>query len=82
MSDPVYPKTERLRCNVAGHPENDLFFDAWSQCGSIDDGVAFTNGRRGGWVISFRDLERFYQSAKHCRESFARNFPGRKAGQP
>jgi len=58
----------KLAIDVAGHPEAILYFypsKIW--CGAIEDGVAFAHGNRGGWVISFADLESIYRLAVNRR---------------
>lgn len=60
-------KNERFSVGTAGHPESRLFFQPFSQCGEIDDGVSFSHGDKGGWVISFTALEKIYEAAKWFR---------------
>jgi hypothetical protein len=51
---------------TAGHPKATLGFWPRSACGEILDGVGFNHGGEGGWVISFKDLERLYKTRFGC----------------
>jgi hypothetical protein len=52
---------------VEGHPDGTLHFYPESQCGSIRDGVAFANGKHGGWVIAYKDLLKMAKLAEQAR---------------
>lgn len=59
--------THRVQVKVAGHSSPTLGFWPTSRCGDIEDGVGFNHAGEGGWVISFKDLERLYELAKQAR---------------
>jgi hypothetical protein len=52
---------------VEGHREKDLNFMAQTSCGSIEDGVAFSHGKQGGFIISYDDLLEMVAIATHLR---------------
>ena len=57
-----------VECETAGNIVNDLTVGCHiTLCGYIKDGVSFSFGRRGGWVLSFADLERIYRAAAKRR---------------
>jgi len=51
---------------TAGLGEKMTFDSGPARCGGIKDGVVFDIGR-GGWVISFAELEHMYEVAKEVR---------------
>jgi hypothetical protein len=71
-------KNERVtwfKVKTAGYSsEGTLIVDVgvWV-CGDIADGISFQHGvRAGGWVVSFRDIEKIYKMAKAERSRRAK----------
>jgi hypothetical protein len=59
MSDIVF--------KVAGHPIKDLSFIPYSKCGEITDGVCFSHGKEGGWVVAYKDLLKMVELSTKAR---------------
>lgn len=58
-----------MKFTTAGnYPSNALSVNAEiCRCGKIKDGVAFTFGEIGGWILAFKDLEAIYHAAQMRR---------------
>jgi hypothetical protein len=59
---------EYINVKTAGHTNDDLCVRiSVSRCGKITDGVSFSHGNEGCWVVDFADLERIYLANKAFR---------------
>ena len=74
-----------VKCKTAGLPGDGgmVFSTAIVRCGDIEDGIGIDvpDHIRGGWVISFADLERVYTAAVAARFDHAPKDNERAEGQ-
>lgn len=65
-----------MNVRVEGHPCEILRVSLECSCGKIVDGIGFEHARykardprfSGGWVVSFKDVERIYKAALKARK--------------
>jgi hypothetical protein len=60
----------KMIIEVAGYPEDTLEIDTNRvECGIIKNGVSFSHGSKGGWVVNWDDFEQVYLTLKHTQKA-------------
>jgi hypothetical protein len=59
----------KFELNTAGRINNLVCHSVESWCGDIQNGLGFSFGNEGSWVVDFDDFEKLYLMAKAYRDT-------------